>query len=91
MLRDLAARLQTMEITLSWQPEVTAQLASVGFDPVYGARPLRRAIIAHIEDMLSEALLAGELDRGDMIVLEYTDKFSYHKVHEQEHTPAQED
>ena len=95
MLRDLAARLQTMEITMSWQPEVTAQLASVGFDPVYGARPLRRAIIAHIEDMLSEALLAGELDRGDMIVLEYTDKFSYHKVHEQEqeqeHTPAQED
>ena len=44
---------------------VIAPLAQAGFDPVYGARPLRRAIRAAVEDPAAEALLSGALAAGD--------------------------
>ena len=48
-------------------------VAKAGFDPVYGARPLRRAIRANIEDPLSEELLAGEWGEGDTVLCDVTD------------------
>ena len=47
--------------------EVIAHLAKEGFDPVYGARPLRRAMQRQIEDSLSMKLLEGEVQRGDKV------------------------
>ena len=46
---------------------VAPLLAAAGFDPVYGARPLRRALQSKVEDPLAEQLLAGEYQKGDTI------------------------
>ncbi len=62
-----------MNITLETSDEVVAHLAEVGFDPKYGARPLRRAIQTNIEDKLAEAILAGTIKEGDTVRVEYLD------------------
>lgn len=48
-------------------PEARAELAKIGFDPVYGARPLRRAIEQHVENPASDLILAGKVKAGDTI------------------------
>jgi ATP-dependent Clp protease ATP-binding subunit ClpC len=62
-----------MNISLETTDEVVAHLAEVGFDPKYGARPLRRAIQTNIEDKLAEAILAGTIKEGDKVLVEYLD------------------
>ena len=49
-------------------------IAKAGFDPVYGARPLRRAIQSEIEDALSEQMLEGKLKKGQKAVCDYQDE-----------------
>jgi len=66
-LAKLNARLADRRITLVVSPEATAWLASNGFDPVYGARPLRRLVQSTIEDLLARRLLAGEVVDGDQV------------------------
>jgi ATP-dependent Clp protease ATP-binding subunit ClpC len=65
MIQDLQKRLKEQEITFTLTDDAKAFLAKEGFDPQYGARPLKRAIQRHIEDRLSEALLTGAVKRGD--------------------------
>lgn len=67
MLRQVAARMQESGIALTWSESCKTHLAKVGFDPVYGARPLRRAITNEVEDLLSESMLRGEIKSGDRI------------------------
>lgn len=67
MVKDLQKRLSEQEIQFTLTDEAKAFLAKVGFDPQYGARPLKRAIQRHIEDTLSEALLTGEVKKGDTV------------------------
>ncbi|MBQ3075705.1 MAG: hypothetical protein IJC26_06510, partial [Clostridia bacterium] len=68
MLQEVAARLKDASgIDLTFSPEVTDQLARDGFDPVYGARPLRRAIQKRVEDSLSTRLLEGKFTAGDSL------------------------
>ena len=52
MLRKVAARMQDMEITMDWTEAAKKHLAKAGFDPVYGARSLRRAVTNEVEDLL---------------------------------------
>ena len=54
MLRKVAARMQDMEITMDWTEAAKKHLAKAGFDPVYGARPLRRAVTNEVEDLVAE-------------------------------------
>ena len=49
-------------------------LSETGFDPVYGARPLRRAIQNKVEDLLAEEILSGQIHRGDQVRLTLTNK-----------------
>ncbi|MCU0925073.1 MAG: ATP-dependent Clp protease ATP-binding subunit [Hydrogenophaga sp.] len=58
-LKALQARLQKMDLRLDVSPAALAELAKVGFDPVFGARPLKRAIQQRIENPLSKLLLEG--------------------------------
>jgi ATP-dependent Clp protease ATP-binding subunit ClpB len=58
-LKALQARLQKMDLRLEVSPAAVAELAKVGFDPVFGARPLKRAIQQRIENPLSKLLLEG--------------------------------
>ena len=50
-------------------PAAVDVIGKVGFDPEYGARPLRRALQKEVEDRLSEALLGGEIHLGDQITV----------------------
>ena len=58
---------EQLDITLKISPAVKAHIAKAGFDPKYGARPLRRAVQNQVEDMLAEELLAGNISAGDTV------------------------
>ena len=67
-LKGLSKRLAEQDIALEFEPEAMSKLAEAGFDPVYGARPLKRAIQRWVENPLAQQLLAGEYSAGDVIV-----------------------
>ena len=67
MLGEVEKRIEKLGITVKFDDEVVASLAKEGFDPVYGARPLRRAIVRRVEDSFSEAMLRGEIKSGDTV------------------------
>jgi ATP-dependent Clp protease ATP-binding subunit ClpC len=67
MLRSLAKRMEQNGITLKVSDEAIAHLAEKGFDPVFGARPLRRAIQTMVEDKLAERMLEGNVKTGDTV------------------------
>ena len=69
MLEDVKKRLAENGFGLTVDPGVYRYLSENGFDPVYGARPLRRAILRLVEDPVSEAILAGSYVSGDVIRL----------------------
>jgi ATP-dependent Clp protease ATP-binding subunit ClpC len=61
MLRTLEQRARDMDIDVEFSDKVVEMVAKAGYDPVYGARPLRRAIGSQIEDLLSEKMLDGSI------------------------------
>ena len=73
MLKSLTARLAKNEITAEFTDAVVEMVSKEGFDPVYGARPLRRAIQTKIEDALAEKMLDTDIGAGDSIVVDYKD------------------
>ena len=74
MLGRLTARLAERHITAEYSDAAVSHLADVGFDPVYGARPLRRAITSNIEDLIAEKMLEQEITEGDHITVDYEDQ-----------------
>jgi ATP-dependent Clp protease ATP-binding subunit ClpB len=66
-LRNLEGRLEKMEMALDISDEALQKIAEAGFDPVYGARPLKRAIQQQIENPLSKAILSGRFGPKDTI------------------------
>ena len=74
MAAEVQKRLEDRNITFELTPEARKWLAGEGFDPTFGARPLRRAIQRHLENPMSKAILAGELKPGDHILVESGDK-----------------
>ena len=73
MLKQVASRLEEQEIRLQWDGEVTKKLAEDGYDPKFGARPLRRLIQRTVEDTLSEELLQGHISLGQEVRLTVQD------------------
>ncbi len=73
MLLDVSKRMNGMELNLTWTDEVLDKLTDIGFDPVYGARPLRRAIQSVVEDSVAELMLSGVLLSGDTAKLYVSD------------------
>jgi ATP-dependent Clp protease ATP-binding subunit ClpB len=70
-LNVLKARLAKMDYGLEISDAALAELAKVGFDPVYGARPLKRAIQSEIENPLAKAVLEGRFAPRDTIAVDY--------------------
>ena len=68
MLDILRSRIQGMNVSIEFSKEAKEKIAELGYDPLYGARPLRRAIQSNIEDKLSEMLLHGTFASGDNIL-----------------------
>ncbi len=66
-LETLRKRLEKKGLTLSWTGDVEDYIASVGFDPDYGARPIRRAVQNEIENELSRSILSGKIKKNGLI------------------------
>ncbi len=80
MLKTLSTRVKSMEMDIEFDDSAVEQISSEGYDPVYGARPLRRAIQNKIEDPLSEHMLDGKFKAGDNIICKFEDnKFTFEK------------
>jgi ATP-dependent Clp protease ATP-binding subunit ClpC len=73
-LQKVAVRLQEHEVVLHASPKALSQLADEGFDAEMGARPLRRVIQQKVEDPLSDALLAGEFETGNVILVDVNEQ-----------------
>ncbi len=67
MLKDLSGRMEELGYNLEVSPEVREALTREGYDPEYGARPLRRVIQKRLEDDLSEEILKGSYQAGDTV------------------------
>ena len=81
MLATLSKRLEGMNITLSFDESAVEHISDAGFDPVYGARPLRRAIQSQIEDKLSEEMLEGRVTAGKSYECRFEDeKFIFNEI-----------
>ncbi len=72
LLANLSKRVAEMDIKIDFDDTVVEKIADAGFDPVYGARPLRRAIQSQIEDRLSEEILEGKLIAGNRYKCEFS-------------------
>jgi ATP-dependent Clp protease ATP-binding subunit ClpB len=69
-LQELVKRVRAMEMDIEISDAAVAELAKAGFDPVYGARPLKRAIQQQLENPLSKAILEGRFGPKDTIVVD---------------------
>ena len=76
-LADVRARLAARKIDLEVSPAASEQLAIDGFDPVYGARPLKRLIQRNIIDMMANQIVAGEVHEGDHVLIDLDDRLDY--------------
>lgn len=74
MLKGIKDRLCDLNIKAEFTESAVKAIAKEGYDPVYGARPLRRAIQSKIEDKLSERILEGDLDPKKSITCDYDEK-----------------
>ncbi|WP_290754257.1 ATP-dependent Clp protease ATP-binding subunit, partial [Exiguobacterium sp. UBA3968] len=70
MAKTLEKRLAEQEIHFELTPAALSKIADIGYDPEYGARPIRRALQREAEDRLSEALLAGDIQKGEHVALD---------------------
>ncbi len=73
MLKSLEKRLADMEIEVVFTEHAVSALADAGFDKVYGARPLRRAIQQKIEDPLSELILEHKISKNSKCTVDFKD------------------
>jgi ATP-dependent Clp protease ATP-binding subunit ClpB len=80
-LKLLQDRLEKLEMRLDVSPAALAELAKVGFDPVFGARPLKRAIQQRIENPVSKLILQGRFGPKDVIPVDVDGgEFSFERV-----------
>jgi ATP-dependent Clp protease ATP-binding subunit ClpC len=89
-LNKVAQRLEDHEITLNATPEAVDKLATMGFDPDMGARPLKRIIQQKVEDTLSDAMLSGKFEDGDTVIVEVEEDEIVLKRGTKEETPPPE-
>ena len=83
LLAVLQKRVEDMGIEVAFSDEAVSKIADAGFDDVYGARPLKRAIQSRIEDALSEEMLKGNVKKGGKYICDVKDdKFVFDKAEE---------
>ncbi len=90
-MRRLGRLLAERRIRLHLTDRAKERLASEGFDPVYGARPLRRVIQRRVQDKLAQAILEGRVREGDTVEVDYdpeADEFTFRRIASEEAEPA---
>ncbi len=81
MLNSLTKRVSNLNLEIRFTDACVDHIAKVGYDPVYGARPLRRAITSNIEDKLSEKFLEGAFKSGDTVEVDCVDgEFTFQAI-----------
>ena len=82
LLAALGERLgRQVKITLGWNDEALTALADQGFDPNFGARPLRRLLVHTVETALSKEIIKGEVREGDTVNIGFEDgQFTFRKA-----------
>ncbi|MBQ6568639.1 MAG: ATP-dependent Clp protease ATP-binding subunit [Clostridia bacterium] len=81
MLDELKKRVAKLEMAVEFTPDAVKAVADEGFDPIYGARPLKRIIVSQVEDPLSELIIKGEFEKGNKIICTHTDEgFKFEKA-----------
>lgn len=85
-LRKVAQRLEDHTLVLNATPAAVDLLSDLGYDPEMGARPLKRIIQQKVEDALSDALLSGEFEDGDTVIVDAVD--SEIKLHRAQENPT---
>ena len=73
MLKEVFERIKQQEIQLDVTERFKNRLVDEGYNPSYGARPLRRAVMRLLEDSLAEEVLSGKIKAGDSAVVDVTD------------------
>ena len=73
MLSSLRKRMEALGYNVEFTPELTDHLAEAGYDDIYGARPLRRAIQSEVEDFLADAILGGEIKEKEVVTVDYVE------------------
>ena len=71
LMRDIGARMEELGFTVEMTEAAADHVAEVGYDPNYGARPLRRLLQRNVENELSKRLLRGEYKTGDHVIVDY--------------------
>jgi ATP-dependent Clp protease ATP-binding subunit ClpB len=77
MMRELNDRLADRKIGITLTPAAKERIAEIGYDPAYGARPLRRALQKRIEDPLAMRILEGEFREGDRVTVDADPKAGF--------------
>ncbi len=73
LLKDVESRLEEQDLQLEVSEAFKERLVTEGYDPSYGARPLRRTMSRLVEDNLAEAILSGQIQSGDTAVMDIDD------------------
>ena len=92
MMKQVSGELSDKQITMEVTDKAREHLGEKGFDPVLGARPLRRLIQDEVEDLLSEDLLSGRIHEGDTVIIDFEDDKIVSRTKEKEdaEAPAEE-
>ncbi|MBU4511719.1 AAA family ATPase [Patescibacteria group bacterium] len=80
LLAEVQVQMQTKGISLEVTPDAVKELAEAGFDPQFGARPLRRVIQERVSNALAKVILQGEVGRRDVVILGAGDKIEIKKA-----------
>ena len=72
-IKQIYNRLRERDITMEVTAEALAAIAEIGFDPVFGARPLKRALQQRLENPLANAILSGDFNAGEKVVVDWKD------------------
>ncbi|MEG0277038.1 MAG: AAA family ATPase [Coprobacillus sp.] len=80
-INQLATRLEDQKITIHVSNNAKEEIAKEGFDPTFGARPLKRFIQSHIETLIAKAMISGQIQKDTLIEVDYQDNEFVIKVH----------
>ena len=70
LVEELRSRLVSQELSFELTEAAAEKVAENGYDPVYGARPLKRYLQKHVETMVAKCILSGQVSAGDTIILD---------------------
>ena len=79
MLKDFVKKVKLNNIDVEYTEDLVKHISEIGFDKLFGARPLKRAIQSNVEDKFAEYMLDGKVKEGDSVVIDFKDEITINK------------